>query len=106
MQGIQHDPSEEKILVLGDDIFEIIFTVTSSDRNQFAIFVNDVLVPGSIYGTDIARGTNTGMAIMPLVNGDIITIKNFDSQGTVFLNGNVGGSENNTNASITIKRAL
>ncbi len=83
----------------------MLFGVTTVPGNgkQFALFLNNTLVPGSIYGTANTPQLN-GRAIITVTTApSTLTLRNFISQsGTVTLNTPAGGTQTNSNASVHI----
>ena len=80
------------------------FIINGEVANQFALFQNGVVVPGSIYGTVGTSESNAGMTMISAAAGDILRVRNHTSIGSVILDNTVGGSQTNISASIMIIR--
>lgn len=101
---IAHNAGAGPITVEGEGTYAVWFTVNGQSANQFALFQNDIVVPGSIYGTGLSSGGNTGMVIINAAAGDLLTLRNHTSSGPVVLNNSAGGTQTNVSASITLLR--
>ena len=102
--GITHAPGTTDILVTTPGIYKITFSVSGVEPNQFALFVDDALVPGTVYGSGAGTQQNVGQAIVSLSASDVVTVRNFSSAAAVTLQTLAGGTETNVNASIVIER--
>jgi hypothetical protein len=58
--NISHNVGEGKITIEKDGTYAVWFSVNAVPPNQFALFQNDNLVPGSIYGVEHLLVQNTG----------------------------------------------
>jgi len=103
LSGLIHAPGTSQITVVSAGIYEVDFSVSGVEPNQFALFVNGVPDPGAIYGSGAGTQQTTGMAILQLSAGDVIELLNHSSASAVTLQTLAGGSESNVNASILIK---
>ena len=116
LSGITHSKDSKNINIKNSGFYAVLFRVTGELSNQFAIFKNGTLVPGTIYGTtvpapppaeagdDSGYGNNTGIAILSANAGDILTLRNHTSTSSINLVNNAGGSATNVSASILIIR--
>ena len=77
------------------------FTVSGVEPNQFALFRNGVAIPGTIFGSGAGTQNTFGQAIVALVPGDVITLRNHSSAAAVTLQTLAGGTQINVNASLT-----
>jgi hypothetical protein len=103
--GITHTISTSEITVVNAGIYEIAFSLSATESNQFALFVNGVVVPGSVYGSGAVSQQTNGQVILALVAGDIVTLVNHSSAGaSVTLSTPIGGTATNVNASIVIQK--
>jgi len=100
--GITHNAGSEPIAIETAGTYSVWFTVTGQSANQFALFQNDILVPGSIYGTGVASSNNAGIVMINADAGDLITLRNHTSSGPVILDNSTGGTQTNVSASITL----
>lgn len=73
-----------------------------TEPNQFALFLNGVEVPGTVYGSGAGTQQNSGQAIFEIDAGDTLTLRNHTSAAAVGLASVIGGTEANVNASISI----
>jgi hypothetical protein len=97
-----HTPGTAVIAVVDAGDYLVRFSLSVTEPNQFSLFVNGVAVPGSTYGSNAGTQQNTGQVIVRLAAGDIITVRNFLSTAGVSLQTLAGGTQTNTNASISI----
>jgi hypothetical protein len=80
----------------------ITYSVSGTEPNQFAFFVNGRLSEGSIYGAGAGTQQNNGQVIVRLRAEDIVTLVNVTGATAVDLASKIGGDKVNVNASITI----
>jgi hypothetical protein len=103
--GITHTPGSTDIVVDTSGTYEINFSVTARQANQFALYVNGVLVPQSLYGSGSGTSQNDGQVILTLTARDVITLRNHTSStSSVDLDNMAGGSQTNVDASIVIEK--
>jgi hypothetical protein len=100
--GISHSIGASHINFTISGKYLISFTVSSALTNQFAIFKNNSLVAGGIYGTGVANVQTIGQAVVTISAGDFITNRNHTSLLPVVLGTSVGGTQTNVNASVVI----
>ena len=104
LTGITHSPGSAAIQIVTGGLYKIFFSVTAYEPNQFAIFINGVQVPGSLYGSAAGTDQNKGMLILNINAGDIVTLRNHTSYSDIGLNPMAGGVQTNVNASILIEQ--
>ncbi|OAB40162.1 BclA C-terminal domain-containing protein [Paenibacillus antarcticus] len=102
--GITHDLGTAQIVVSISGKYEISFSVTSVEPNQFALFLNGSLVMGTVYGSGAGTQQNNGQAIIVLTTGDVLTLRNQSSAAAVGLQTLAGGTQTNVNASVILKK--
>ena len=102
--GITHVPGSSTIQAVEAGTYAIEFSVSGTEPNQFALFVNGAVVPGTIYGSGAGTQQNTGIAIVTLAANDVLTIRNHSSAAAVTLASVIGGTQANVNASIRIEQ--
>jgi hypothetical protein len=102
--GITHAPGSASILVGVTGVYEIQFSVSGVEPNQFAVFVNGAPAPGGIYGSGAGTQQNTGQLHVTLTAGDVVTLRNHTSAAAVTLQTLAGGTAANSNASIILKK--
>jgi hypothetical protein len=98
--SLSHAPGTASIVVSSTGVYQVTFTVSSIEPNQFALFVNGAQVPGATYGSGGGTQQNTGQVILSLSAGDLITLRNHSSSSAVTLQTFAGGTQTNVNASI------
>jgi hypothetical protein len=98
--SLSHAPGTASIVVSSTGVYQVTFTVSSVEPNQFALFVNGAQVPGATYGSGGGTQQNTGQVILSLSAGDLITLRNHSSSSAVTLQTFAGGTQTNVNASI------
>jgi hypothetical protein len=97
--GISHTPGSTDIVISDSGDYFIFYTMTAFPGNQFALFLDDALVPGSIYGS---TGNNYGSVIIPITAPVTLTVRNHTSTGAVTFPQPTGGTQVNVNASIRL----
>ena len=100
--GFTHAPLSSIIVIVEEGIYKVDFSVSGTEPNQFALFLNGVVVPGTVYGSGAGTQQNTGQAIFPIGAGDALTLRNHSSAAAVGLASVIGGTQANVNASISI----
>ena len=100
--GFTHTPGSPSITIVAAGIYQATFSVSGAEPNQFAFFLNGALIPGSIYGSGAGTQQNTGLVIFSAGAGDVLTVRNHSSAAAVTLASVVGGTQANSNASVTI----
>ena len=78
--------------------------MSGTEPNQFALFLNGTVVPGTVYGSGAGTQQNNGQAIFTIAAGDALTLRNHSSAAAVGLASVVGGTQANVNASVVIKK--
>jgi hypothetical protein len=104
--GIIHatTPPSAGIEIVEAGTYAVTFSVSGTESNQMAIFVNGNPVPGSIYGSGAGTQLNSGQAILIVGAGDVLTIRNHTSAAAVGLATVIGGTQANSNASVLIEK--
>ncbi|RUT39254.1 collagen-like protein, partial [Paenibacillus anaericanus] len=103
--GFTHAPGTAPVLVVDSGNYEVSFSVSGVEPNQFALFLNSSnLVAGSVYGSGAGTQQNNGQVIITLAAGDVLTLRNHSSAAAVTLQTLAGGTQANVNASIIIKK--
>lgn len=102
--GFTHAPNSSVITIVNAGTYLITFSVSGTEPNQFALFLNGTPIAGSIYGSGAGTQQNIGQAIVIAGAGDVLTLRNHTSSAAVGLSSVVGGTQANSNASIIIER--
>jgi hypothetical protein len=102
--GITHTTTTSGITVVYTGAYEITFSVSGVEPNQFALFVNGSAAASSIYGSGAGTQQNNGQVILNLFAGDVLTIVNHSSAAAVTLQTLAGGTQTNVNASVLIRK--
>jgi hypothetical protein len=102
--GIAHTLGDAEITITTPGNYKVIFSVTGQQANQFTLFVNGSLYPGTIYGSNNTDQQNTGFAIISVPSTITLTLRNHTSTGSVFLETLAGGTQSNVTASVLIQR--
>ncbi|CAN5194486.1 hypothetical protein BH09DEP1_BH09DEP1_0810 [soil metagenome] len=103
--GVTHAPASPSIVVVSAGTYAIAFSVSGTEPNQFAIFVNGVAAPSTVYGSGAGTQQTTGaQVILVLGVGDTITLVNHSSAAAVTLASFVGGTQANVTAAVTLAR--
>ncbi|MGI8556776.1 MAG: BclA C-terminal domain-containing protein [Solirubrobacteraceae bacterium] len=102
--GITHAPGTSTIALVAAGVYKVTFSVSGTEPNQFALFDNAALVPGTIYGSGAGTQQNVGQVIAQFSAGDVLTLVNHSSASAVGLASVIGGTQANVNASVTIEK--
>jgi hypothetical protein len=92
---------QDIVIQVGGNYF-VSYSVTGTESNQFALTVNGVVVPGSIYGSGAGTQQNNGQMIVRLDAGNWVNLVNNLSAAAVGLQSLSGGFERNVTASVTL----
>ncbi|MEK5070485.1 BclA C-terminal domain-containing protein [Sporosarcina sp. FSL K6-1508] len=101
--GIVHILGTSQIIVNVSGDYEVTFSVSGVEPNQFALFLNGAPITGTVYGSGAGTQQNNGQAIISIAAGDALTLRNHSSAAAVTLQTLAGGTQTNVNASIVIK---
>ena len=99
-----HVPNTSQISFLESGTYKVNFSVSGTEPNQFALFLNGAQVAGSVYGSGAGTQQNNGVALLVASLGDILTLRNHSSAAAVTLASFIGGTEENVNAAIVIEK--
>ncbi len=102
LMGIAHNTGSSTITVENSGTYAVWLIVNSQEASQFALFLNDTVIPESNCGAEPDSVNNSGMVIINAAAGDVLTVRNHTSQETVILDNTAGGTQQNVNASILI----
>jgi hypothetical protein len=102
--GITHAPGASQIQITVAGNYEVTYSVSGVEPNQFALFVNGAQVMGTVYGSGAGTQQNGGQVILTLSVNDVLTLRNHSSAAGVTLQTLAGGTQTNENASILIKK--
>ena len=102
LKNIDHTPGQANITILMTGTYQIDWSVSGAEMNQFAIHVNGAIIDGSRYGAGNLNIQNNGTVKVELMAGDIITLVNDTSSTPVTLTNPIGGEEDVANASVSI----
>jgi hypothetical protein len=100
--NIEFGIAKTDIKILASRNYLVHFSVTGTESNQFALKVNMVVVPGSIYGSGADTQQNNEQVILHLGEGDVVNLVNYHSAAVVGLQSLSGGTETNVTASISL----
>lgn len=102
--GIIHAPGDARIEFVNAGLYEVTFSVSGTEPNQFALFLNGAAVDGTVYGSGAGTQQNTGQAIIKVGAGDVLTVTNYLSDAAVGLASPIGGTQEAVNASVVIEK--
>jgi hypothetical protein len=102
--GFTHTPGSSTITIVTSGTYRIHFSVSGTEPNQFALFLNGIVVSGSTYGSGSGIQQNNGQAVFSIIAGDVVTLRNHSSASAVGLASVVGGTQANVNASMEIEK--
>jgi len=101
---VSHAPGTSQVTVNTAGTYEIGFSVSGVEPNQFTLFANASPIPGSTYGSGAGTQQNTGVTMVVLSVADVVTLVNHSSAAAVTLQTLAGGTQTNVNASLTFNR--
>ncbi|MFJ7637817.1 hypothetical protein [Peribacillus sp. NPDC097225] len=90
--GITHTAPSTDITVTTPGTYEVTFSVSTLEPNQFGLLVNDTLVPGSVYGSGSGSQEITGQALVTLADGDVLTLRNVTNSSITLPTGTGGAA--------------
>jgi hypothetical protein len=102
--GITHVAGTAGIKLGESGIYEVTFSVSGTQPNQMALFLNEALVLGTVYGSGAGTQQNTGQGVVSVTAGEVLTLRNHSSSAAIGLASAIGGTQANTNASVTIEK--
>lgn len=104
--GFTHTVGTAGLTVLKAGIYRFEFDVSGAEANQFQIYVNNVAVAGTTFGSGATLQQNTGFGFLTLAANDVVTVVNSTSAGAITLAGTtpIGGTNaDNSNASLSLE---
>jgi hypothetical protein len=104
--GFAHGLGSSDLIVVNKGDYKVTFSVSGTEPNQFALFINGVVVAESVYGSGAGTQQNSGQAILAIEANDVITLRNHTSAAAVTLAAAppIGGTVAAVNASILIQK--
>ena len=102
--GFAHTPGTASVTVNEGGVYDIEFSVSAVEPNQFALFVDGLQVIGSLHGSGAGTQQNTGHALVTLPANGVLTLRNHTSAAGVTLQTLAGGTQPNVNASLLIRK--
>jgi hypothetical protein len=101
--GIMHAPGTAQINVANSGTYKITFSVSGNKQNELTIFLNGAAVLGTTYKANSNNQQNTGIALLYISVGDVLTLRNQTSSGmtTISLSADL---QNCVNASIILEK--
>ena len=103
--GFSHVPGSATVTVNSTGVYSIDFSIReSTGAAQFALADNGTVIPSTIFGGGISEVQLSGQAIVSLVAGDVLTLRNHTSSGTITLTTSAGGSAVSVDASLEIEK--
>jgi BclA-like protein/collagen triple helix repeat protein len=102
--GITHAAGAAGITLVNSGIYEVTFSVSATGPNQVALFVNEAVAPGAVYGSGAGTQQNTGQVIVAVSAGAVLTLRNFTSSAAIGLATPIGGTRASTNASVAVEK--
>jgi hypothetical protein len=102
--NIDHQVGTSEIRIKQEGNYLVGYSISAVQSNQFALFVNSKVIPGSIYGSGAGTQQNIGQVIVKLSEGDIVTLVNYLSTKAIILENLSGGTGVNVGAAITFQK--
>lgn len=100
--GLVHTPGTAQIIVNVAGEYEVTFSLSAQESNQFGVTRNGVIVPGSLFGSEGQQ--NTGTVVLSAAAGDVLTLQNFEATTAIDLQPFAGGSLENSDATFAIQK--
>jgi hypothetical protein len=104
LYGVEHKVGSRQIVIRSSGYYFVAYSISGTQENQFAIFVNEQPAQGSVYGSGAGTQQTYGQLIVELKENDVLRLVNFSSSSAVDLASVVGGTQANVNASIIIQK--
>ncbi|OPX44409.1 hypothetical protein CLHUN_17080 [Ruminiclostridium hungatei] len=101
LSRVTHNPDSGTLTIEDSGTYAVWFTVNGNMANQFALYANNSLIPGTTYEIG-SEAANTGMSIVNLKSGDELTLKNRSRMEIIELTNWLEGTKGNISASILI----
>lgn len=92
------------IFVTSTGLYDIMWTVSSVEPNQFALSVNFLPAAGGTFGSGAGTQQNIGHMLIQLSAWDRLSLRNYSSAAAVTLQTLAGGTQTNVNASLLIRK--
>lgn len=102
--GITHTPGSSDIKIVSAGDYKVTFSVSGTEPGQFALFLNGIQVPGTVYGSGAGTQQDNGQCIIAIGANDVLTLRNRSSTAAVGLQSLAGGTQINVNASIVVQK--
>jgi hypothetical protein len=104
LNGVTFAAPSPAVTIDSSGDYKVTFALAGVEPNQFALFVNGVEAPGSVYGHATGTSETNGQLIVTLVAGDVLTVRNHTSVAAVLLSPFAGGTALNVTASLLIEK--
>jgi hypothetical protein len=99
LRNTLHQQGTENVVVERSGVYDIFADVCTDEALQYAVFVNGVPEPSTIFGRDSGANRCLIRQFLKLNKGDVLTVNNYESsQGTVHTAENAGGNYISLNA--------
>jgi hypothetical protein len=105
--GISHAPGSAEIMINNAGDYYVLFSITGATVNEFALFLDNVLVEGTIFGSDNNNQQNTGQAIITVTSVPATLTLRYHSNIPILsvqLQTLAGGTQPNVTASIFLQK--
>ena len=103
--GFTHIPGTSTVIIVNPGIYELDFSVSGVEPNQFTPYLNIIPITGSTYGSGAGTQQNSGKVIFNVaLANSTLSLRNHTSAAAVTLQTLAGGTVINVNASMTLKR--
>lgn len=102
--GISHAPGSSVINIAVAGVYEVTWTASGVEPNQFALFLNGAPVIESTFGSGAGTQPNVGQVLLTIPAGSTLTLVNHSSAADVILQENAGGTQAAVNASVLIRQ--
>jgi hypothetical protein len=99
LRNTHHQQGTPNVVIERSGVYDIFVDVCTDEALQYAVFVNGVPEPSTIFGRDSGANRCLIRQFLKLNKGDVLTVNNYESnQGTVNTVENAGGSFISLNA--------
>jgi hypothetical protein len=92
LRNTQHQQGTPNVVIERSGVYDIFADVCTDEALQYAVFVNGVPEPSTIFGRDSGANRCLIRQFLKLNKGDVLTVNNYESSnGTVHTAENAGG---------------
>jgi hypothetical protein len=103
-KNFTHTAGSSSIGIVNTGVYHITFSGSFNEVSQLALMRNGGVIAGSVYGSGAGTQQNNGQVICSLTAGDVLTLRNYQSNAAITPQTLAGGTIANTVLSVVILR--